>query len=1494
MKIILIPNNQTMAARHYCIAKELQAQGHEVTYFMWQHPFGVSLKDMVKHLFTSLIPKTYRHESFTVHKAVRLPFFWPIINGWIFKAQLRRLYKELGADLILTEGYTNETEVPKDLPYVYDLADDYAGPAEVYGSAVYKLAFKLLNVRGVMRRQSTNALAVTAASSTLFDYAKTLNDNSTLVPNGVEKDLIEHTLSNKRRVARHSIVYATGFGPWSRAIETLETVTALRKEFPDIKLTLVGSGSEVPKIKQYIEENDASSYITYLDYVYDRQELFSLLSHHAIGLNISDKNAWRDASHPMKVMDYSALGMKVVSTNLTEVKKLDYNNIYLFSDTNKRQGFKSVLRKALRDTKRSYKKVMNTVVTDYNWQSLVQSLTAVSEHALGQRALKNEVDNERIIHVSYAYPPAIGGLEQVAYQLATAQAEAGLPVSVITSDKGWDRRKKLSDAIPVARLRSFVVANTTIMPGLFGKLMKLRSTDTVHLHIAQAFTPEMVWIASKIKGFKYVAHVHLDVPPSGWAGFLLRIYKPVVLAKVLRDAHAVAVFTADQKKTLSTRYGVASANVHVIPNGVANDYFMAPRRTMHKKPRLLFVGRLSYQKNLTQLLDALDGISDQFETTIVGDGELKRELKAQARRLRLKNLTFAGFAQGKKLRSFYEQADIFVLPSEREGMPLVLLEAMAAGLPIVATRVTGNKDVVKHRKNGLLVPYGNANALCTALTKLAADKSLYRSMSRTTSEMAQAFTWTEVKEKFSKAYPTNAITPSESAVKTDGHTYALPAIIIPLLVAAVAAYALPNILGSVITLLFFLTVPGNLVLRKVAKDFGGWWERAGLSVVLSLLVIMGGGLLLNLTHYVGVSRPLTTLNIFIMLSLATLSLVWLNRKVRISLRVPRVSYPSITYLVVSVLLTLLPVLAIGGAIRLNNGASNVLTMVMFALIAFLALLLISKRDLRPLFPYALFTIALSILLSTSLRGWSITGHDIRHEFQVFQSTYGRAFWMARVPSYDPYNSCLSISILPTILYNIAHIPAVYIYKAVFQVIFAFGIVPMYYLFSKFLKKRSAFLAGFVVITFPVFMNDLTFLNRQEIAFMFFLALLITTFSNITARSKYILTILLLIGILFSHYSTNYVTVGLLVGAFVIYKIFTYRAKLQKDIAIPLLSIPIILFAMIITYTWGAVITQTSPNIERTFTRAMNAIKNGDAIHSTTTRFSLFGSEQQSREEILSDYADEEKNEITYVAQDILPLTSVGETINNTIDVRAANELIHSSIAKLYQVLVILGVSILFIRMVVKKRKQELSVRNTYLTAISAGSIMLLVLLTVLPYVSVSYDVGRMFMQTLFITSVPVVVAGEFIFHKTRKATYVTAGLIIIVFLFISGCIPQITGGYDPKINLANSGTYYNFFYEHSTDKAGSAWLAANRNKDLKVFLDTDASTKLPFYVSAGLLHQDTKLGYVYESYRNVTANAYRVFPNGELLEYSDSRVRSERNLLYANQGSAVYSPTVNQ
>lgn len=360
--------------------------------------------------------------------------------------------------------------------------------------------------------------------------------------------------------------------------------------------------------------------------------------------------------------------------------------------------------------------------------------------------------NQQIVHVSFSYPPNLGGLEKVVQILAGLQHSTGKRIKVITSlPKSFD--SKYEDEFEVVRLRNFRFANTIVMPGLLFNLLRLHKGDIVHLHVVQAYSPEMVWLASKVKGFRYVAHVHLDAPPSGPAGVLLKMYKPLILKRVLKDASFVVVFSSSQKKDIERMYGLSKDNVKVIPNGVEDQYYSRRARTLSKTiPKLLFVGRLNYQKNIKQFLNSLDGISDKFVTTIVGSGELEKDLKALAHKLKLFNVIFAGRAGGEKLVKYYEDADIFVLPSEREGMPLALLEAMAMGLPIVGNNVTGVADVVHNGGNGLLVPYNNSDALREAIIKITEDRGLYDTLSKTSLKLSRQYSWPNVIKQFDTLY----------------------------------------------------------------------------------------------------------------------------------------------------------------------------------------------------------------------------------------------------------------------------------------------------------------------------------------------------------------------------------------------------------------------------------------------------------------------------------------------------------------------------------------------------------------------------------------------------------------------------------------------------------------------------------------------------------------------------------------------------------------------
>lgn len=357
----------------------------------------------------------------------------------------------------------------------------------------------------------------------------------------------------------------------------------------------------------------------------------------------------------------------------------------------------------------------------------------------------------KILHVSSTYPPVLGGMEKVVRILATMQASNDMQARVLTSNHGA-KKAQPTEPIPVKRLKSFVFLNTAIMPMLLTTLLKEKRQTIVHLHITQAYTPEMVWLAAKIKRFNYIAHIHIDTPPSTRAGILLVPYKKLVLKRVLKAAAYVVVFTDDQKQVMVDRYGLLPAKVQVVPNGVEQQFYTRKPRKMHVKPRLLFVGRLEFQKNIPMLLKSLDGISELFETRLVGNGDQAEEMKALAKELKLKNLTFAGRKSGGELLKEYNNADIFVLTSEREGMPLVLLEAMAMGLPIIATDVTGNRDVVRHGKTGYLVKLGDTKAFQNSLLDIKSHPERYRIFSARAQQISEQYAWEKVCKKLLTLY----------------------------------------------------------------------------------------------------------------------------------------------------------------------------------------------------------------------------------------------------------------------------------------------------------------------------------------------------------------------------------------------------------------------------------------------------------------------------------------------------------------------------------------------------------------------------------------------------------------------------------------------------------------------------------------------------------------------------------------------------------------------
>jgi glycosyltransferase involved in cell wall biosynthesis len=358
----------------------------------------------------------------------------------------------------------------------------------------------------------------------------------------------------------------------------------------------------------------------------------------------------------------------------------------------------------------------------------------------------------RVVHVVARYPPGLGGVENVAQCLARTQSKLGVDVSVLTSDHGTKGRGRQTESFLVKRLRSVSVFRTPVIPSLLLRLCALDKTSIIHLHISRAYTPEMVWFYSRFTGRRYIAHFHGPPVASGRAGFLLRAYMPFVLGPVLRSAAAVVALTESERSTVAATFKVDPAKIRVIRNGVDRSFWRCASRSIHERPRLLFVGRFVAQKNVHLLLRALDGVSEQFDTTLVGEGELEADLRSAVADLALQNVRFHGAADGLDLRALYQDADFLVLPSAWEGMPLVLLEAMAMGLPIVATDIPGIREIVGPGQNGVLVPAGNPPALRKALLAVASDADRYLQMSEASCRLAAHYSWEAVSEEFQQVY----------------------------------------------------------------------------------------------------------------------------------------------------------------------------------------------------------------------------------------------------------------------------------------------------------------------------------------------------------------------------------------------------------------------------------------------------------------------------------------------------------------------------------------------------------------------------------------------------------------------------------------------------------------------------------------------------------------------------------------------------------------------
>ncbi len=243
--------------------------------------------------------------------------------------------------------------------------------------------------------------------------------------------------------------------------------------------------------------------------------------------------------------------------------------------------------------------------------------------------------------------------------------------------------------------------------------LKRRNARRLHVHFANpGCTVGM--LAARILGIPYSFTLHgpsdfLDVDASRLA------------AKLTHAEFVACISDYARGKAMAYLPEAAHAKLHIIHCGVEPArYADAPPPTGEG---LLFVGRLAEVKGVTLLLEAfrrLRADHPDATLTIVGDGELRQSLEAEA--AGLDNVHFTGAIGQAEVAAELAKSALFILPSHAEGVPVVLMEAMAAGRPVVTTRITGVPELVEDGVSGVLIAPGDVDALTAAIDAVLQDR----------------------------------------------------------------------------------------------------------------------------------------------------------------------------------------------------------------------------------------------------------------------------------------------------------------------------------------------------------------------------------------------------------------------------------------------------------------------------------------------------------------------------------------------------------------------------------------------------------------------------------------------------------------------------------------------------------------------------------------------------------------------------------------------------
>jgi len=347
----------------------------------------------------------------------------------------------------------------------------------------------------------------------------------------------------------------------------------------------------------------------------------------------------------------------------------------------------------------------------------------------------------------------IGGMQNHTAELTRALDRRGVVQTVVTTrpptaphfQRLGGNARVIRLGLPVRRFRQLYGPQAAIVAPVLAS-----GADLVHVHLGEDLAVLPVGAAAaRLHRLPLVLTVHTSLrhtlAVSDLRSAVLKTLGGRIERWEERSAEAVLVITPRMARMLRSD-GIDENRLHVIPPGVNLSLFDGSFEDPFVgvgRPRVLFVGRLAPQKGVRNLVAAVGLLEDpSAQVLLVGDGPERPALEREAQRIGVGDrLHFVGFVAHDRLPAVLAHADLLVLPSLYEELGTVLLEAMQAGLPIVASKTGGIPDVIENGVNGMLVAPGEPEALARAIDRLLADPGLTCQLSEGARERGKDYDW---------------------------------------------------------------------------------------------------------------------------------------------------------------------------------------------------------------------------------------------------------------------------------------------------------------------------------------------------------------------------------------------------------------------------------------------------------------------------------------------------------------------------------------------------------------------------------------------------------------------------------------------------------------------------------------------------------------------------------------------------------------------------------